>query len=1067
MAARRTTIVLSGLLLVLAALFTGIYGFSGKLALPADVEQAMNSIPDKLDYNIHVKKILSDKCFSCHGPDSKKQKADLRLDLSDAAYGKVTESGLKAIAPGNIAKSEVANRILSSEADYMMPTPASHLTLTATEKATILKWIEQGATYKPHWAFVAPEKVDLPKVNDTKWIKNDIDRFVLSRLEREGLRPSPEADKETLIRRVSFDITGLPPTIAEIDNFINNNSANAYEQMVDYYLQSPRYGERMAAYWLDVARFADSHGYLDDKHRDASPWRDWVIEAYNKNLPYDKFITWQLAGDLLPNATKEQILATGFNRNQKQNTEAGIIPEEFRVEYNVDRTNTLGTGILGLTLGCAKCHDHKYDPVSQKDYYSLYAFFNSTFELGSSNYGNYDNMVPGPTLLLTTDNDDRRIDSLNKIIKYLEQKDQPVKSADPGKSLSQKIIAHLSFDKTESLRNDEGKITNAFRNAVQPLKSAAVNREKSGKGIAGNSLLLDEETKVNFSAYGLGYFERYEPFSVSIWVKAPKTYEESAILHHSDSRRYGFQGYDLMLMNNRVAFRLMHAYPHDAISIVSNQPIETDQWCHIAASYDGSSRAAGLRIYINGKAVPVTVEYDHLKKNIRSFPDIHKTAVLTGLTFGDRVLEKTMKDAELDEFCLFNNTLDEAEAIWLYNAKAVSLLHDKTLPMQHQPDSLMNARMQLAALYDSVKEAMVMGDLPKPLTTHVLLRGVYDNYGEVVQPGTPASILPYSNNSPKNRLGLAQWLFKPEHPLTARVAANHAWEMYFGRGLVKTSDDFGNQGEMPSHLELLDYLAIQFRDNGWNLKQLQKMILMSATYRQQSVITPELREKDPDNILLARSSRYRMPAEMIRDQALAVSGLLSSKIGGPSVYPYQPPGLWEALSDKSWRYIYKLSEGEDLFRRSIYTIVKRSSPPPYMLIFDAPDRNFCTVKRSVSSSPLQALALMNDPTFIEASKFIATRAIKEQGNNRDEKLSFAFRLVTGRLPGKEEANLLGEMYETESTEFKNHPDKAKKLLKVGNAKMQQPASLDGLVEAATYTNVVMALLNTDEFITRK
>ncbi|MGN6492837.1 MAG: DUF1553 domain-containing protein [Agriterribacter sp.] len=1066
MTARRTRIFLLGLLLLLAVLFTGIFGFSGKLTLPADVEQAMNSIPDKLDYNIHVKKILSDKCFSCHGPDSKKQKAGLRLDLSEAAYNKVTESGLKAITPGNIAKSEVASRILSSDAEYRMPTPESHLTLTATEKATILKWIEQGATYKPHWAFVAPEKAELPAVDNEKWIKNDIDRFVLSRLEREGLQPSPEADKETLVRRVSFDVTGLPPTIAEIDNFISNNAPNAYEQMVDYYLQSPRYGERMAAYWLDVARFADSHGYLDDKHRDASPWRDWVINAYNKNLPYDKFITWQLAGDLLPNATKEQILATGFNRNQKQNTEAGIIPEEFRVEYNVDRTNTLGTGILGLTLGCAKCHDHKYDPVSQKDYYSLYAFFNSTFELGSSNYGNYHNMVPGPTLLLTTDADDRKIDSLNKVIQYLEQKSQPVKSVDPAKSLSEKIIAHLPFDNTEMLKVGE-KTGKAFRNTIQPLSSAAVTGEKSGKGITGNSLLLDEETRANFSAYGLGYFERYEPFSVSIWLKVPKTYEESAILHHSDSRRYGFQGYDLMLMNNRVAFRLMHAYPHDAISVISNEAIASDQWCHIAASYDGSSRAAGLRIYVNGKAVPVTVEYDNLKKNIRSFPDIHKTAVLTGLTFGSRVLEKTMKDAELDEFCLFNNTLDEAEAAWLYNTRSVTLTHNRNAPFQLRPDSLMNARMQLAAIYDSVKEAMVMGDLPKPLTTHVLLRGVYDNYGEVVQPGTPASILPFPKSLPQNRLGIAEWLFLPEHPLTARVAVNHAWELYFGRGLVKTSDDFGNQGEMPSHPELLDYLAIEFRDNGWNLKQLQKMILMSATYRQQSVITPELQEKDPDNILLARSSRYRMSAEMIRDQALAISGLLSPKIGGASVYPYQPPGLWEALSDKSWRYTYKLSEGEDLFRRSIYTIVKRSSPPPYMLIFDAPDRNFCTVKRSVSSSPLQALALLNDPTFIEASKFIASRTIKEGGSNRNEQLSFAFRLVTGRLPDKAELALLEEMYNTESDLLKNHPGKAKKILTVGNAKMQQPASAEGLIETAAYTNVVMALLNTDEFITRK
>ncbi|MBX2923870.1 MAG: DUF1553 domain-containing protein [Chitinophagaceae bacterium] len=1067
MITRRTRLVLFSFFLLLAVLFAGIYGFSKKITFPADVQQAMSGLPDRLDYNVHVKKILSDKCFSCHGPDSKKQKADLRLDVSETAYNKVTESGLKAIKPGNVAQSEVVHRIVSSDPEYRMPTPDSHLMLTAAEKAVIIKWIEQGAVYKPHWAFTAPGKSNPPKVHDTKWVRNDIDRFVLQKLENEGLNPSPEADKETLIRRVSFDLTGLPPSIAEADAFLSDHSENAYEKMVDRFLQSPRYGERMAAYWLDVARFADSHGYLDDKHRDASPWRDWVIDAYNKNLPYDQFITWQLAGDLLPNATKEQILATGFNRNQKQNTEAGIIPEEFRVEYNVDRTNTLGTAMLGLTLGCAKCHDHKYDPVSQKDYYSLYAFFNRTFELGSSNYGNYHNMVPGPTLLLTDAADDHKIDSLHTVIKYLEQKNQPVKSQSPEKSLSQKIVAHLSFDQTETLKISAGKTATAFRNSVQPAFPAAASRQKSGKGIAGNALLLDEETFVNFQPYGLGYFERYEPFAVSIWVKVPQKYEESAILHHSDSRRYGFQGYDLMLFNNKVGFRLMHAYPHDALSIIADQEMDAGQWYHITASYDGSSRAAGMRIYINGKVVPVTVEYDHLKKNIRSFPDIHKASPLAGLAFGARVLEKTMKGAALDEFCLFNNTLDESEAEWLYKSRSIALQRDPSTPLHVKPDSLMNARMQLAAAYDSVKEAMVMGDLPQPLTTHVLLRGVYDNYGEEVRPGTPASVLPFPDSLPENRLGLAKWLFLPAHPLTARVAVNHVWEMYFGRGLVKTSDDFGNQGEMPSHPELLDYLSVLFRESGWNLKQLQKMILMSATYRQQSVITPELHERDPENILLARSSRYRMPAEMIRDQALAISGLLSPKIGGPSVYPYQPPGLWEALSDKSWRYVYKLSEGEDLFRRSIYTIVKRSSPPPYMLIFDAPDRNFCTVKRPVSSSPLQALALMNDPTFIEASKFIATRAIKEGGNSVDDKLSLAFRLVTGRLPGKAESALLMEMYRAESDIFKKHPDKAKKILAVGNANMEQPASLEGLMEAAAYTNVTMALLNTDEFITRK
>ena len=1067
MITRRKKTILSGALLFLLIFVTGKYAFTGKLDIPADVQQAMESLPDKLDYNIHVKKILSDKCFSCHGPDTKKQKADLRLDLADAAYNKVTESGLKAIKPSAIAASEVAHRILSNDKEYTMPTPASHLSLSTEEKAILLKWIDQGAAYKPHWAFVAPEKTGLPEVKQESWVKNDIDRFVLNRLEKEGIAPSAEADKETLIRRVSFDITGLPPAIAEIDAFVKNTRPDAYEKMVDHFLASPRYGERMAAYWLDVARFADSHGYLDDKHRDASPWRDWVINAYNKNLPYDKFITWQLAGDLLPKPTQEQILATGFNRNQKQNSEAGIIPEEFRVEYNIDRTNTLGSAMMGLTVGCAKCHDHKYDPISQKDYYSLFAFFNSTFELGSSNYGD-NNLVPGPTLLLTKKEDEEKIAALSRLIQTLQQQQKNGAAEKPEQSLAEKAIASISFDKATRIKTNTGKSIEtvpAMRNTVNPLLSAKVSGEKTVKGVAGNALLLDEETLVNFAPFQIGFFERYEPFSFSIWVKLPKTYGESAILHQSDPRRYGFQGYDLLLKNNQVNFRLMHAFPHDAISVFTQQTLDTGKWYHIAVSYDGSSSAKGVSIYVNGTAAVTTTEYDNLRKNIQPHPNIHKVAGFTGLSFGARVLERTMKGAALDEFCLFNNTLDAAEASWLFHNKAVNFTAGNKA-VKKPADTLMAVRRQLDDLYDSTREVMVMGDLPHPRTTRVLLRGVYDNYGDTVAPGTPKSILPFPGGLPKNRLGLAQWLLLPDHPLTARIAVNRIWEMYFGRGLVKTSDDFGNQGEMPSHPALLDYLAIRYREKGWNTKDLQKYILMSATYRQQSVVTPALQEKDPANILLARSSRYKMPAEMIRDQALAIGGLLSGKIGGPSVYPYQPAGLWEALSDKSWRYVYQQSHGEDLFRRSIYTVVKRSSPPPFMLIFDAPDRNFCTVKRSVSSSPLQALALLNDPTFIEAAKFVAVRMLHEGGSSMQDKLNFGFRLVTGRTPDNKEVALLNRMYSTEHDLYKKQPAKAKKILSAGEATIAAPAD-ENIPELAACTNIVMALINTDEFVTRK
>lgn len=1055
----------AGLLLFLLALIAGNCGMVNPLPIPEEVATAMRELPDQLDYNIHVKKVLSDKCFSCHGPDAAKQKADLRLDLADAAYEKLTESGLKAIRPGNISKSEVAHRILSTQEDYMMPTPESHLNLNATEKAILLKWIDQGAEYKPHWAFVAPKQPDLPAVRNTNWAQNDIDRFVLHKLEQEGIEPSGRASKESLIRRVAFDVTGLPPGIAAIDSFLNDSSPEAYEKMVDRYLESPRYGERMAAYWLDLARFADSHGYLDDKHRDASPWRDWVISAYNRNLPFDTFLTWQLAGDLLPNASKEQILATGFNRNQKQNSEAGIIPEEFRVEYVVDRTNTIGAAAMGLTISCAKCHDHKYDPISQKDYFSLYAFFNSTFELGSSNYGAPDNIVPGPTLLLTSNEQDQQISALQARIRELEAQQRTTTELPPAQSLSGKTLVALDFDKLEKLHTYTSKglqTLPAFRNAAQPTLSAAARAVTLQKGVMGNAIVLDEETLVNLPPYRVGNFERYEPFAYSLWVKLPKTYDETAILHRSDPRRYGFQGYDLSLSKNKLNVRLMHAFPHDAISVLTTEALDTLNWHHVAVSYDGSSKASGIQIYVNGKQAATTVEYDHLIKNINPQPDIHKVVGFTGLSFGERSLEKSLKGGAIDQFYLFNQTLSANEAAFLFANKQFQVK-----PAAHKAvtDSLQVVRKALAQLYDTTKEVMVMGDLPTPRTTHVLLRGIYDSYGDEVRPSTPAAVLPFPDSLPRNRLGLAKWLFLPQNPLTSRIAVNRIWEQFFGTGLVKTSDDFGNQGEMPSHPELLDHLAIYYQKNGWNTKALQKYILMSATYRQSAVVRPELLERDPANRLLARSSRYKMPAEMIRDQALAVSGLLSEKIGGRSVYPYQPPGLWEALSDKSWRYNYIESTGEDLFRRSIYTVVKRSSPPPFMLLFDAPDRNFCTVKRTVSSSPLQALALMNDPTFIEAAKFVAVRMMKEGGKQRPEQLEYGFRLITGRRPNEQEAQLLEKMYHTEYNEFNTYPMKATKLLAVGKA--PDPVAERNRKEIAAYVNLVMALMNTDEFIVRK
>ena len=1038
-----------------------------EVEVPQEVSLAMNSINEEIDYNIHVKKILSDKCFACHGNDAKKQKADLRLDIADAAYSKKTESGMKAIVPGDISSSDFVHRILSEDPDYRMPEPSSHLSLTTYEKAILVKWIEQGAVYKKHWAFVPPEKVNPPKVNNSKWVKNEIDKFILKKIEEKGLTPAKKAERENLIRRLSFDIRGFAPSIKEINDFVQSKDSKAYEKLVDTFLQSVHYGERMAAYWLDVARFADSYGYLDDKHYDMSPWRDWVINAYNKNLPFDKFISWQLAGDLLPKATQEQILATGFNRNHKQNSEAGAIEEEFRVEYVVDRTNTLGTGLMAMTVGCAKCHDHKYDPISQKDFYSLSAFFNSTFEKGSPNFGN-DDMVPSPTLLLTKKEDELRISQLKKFIELEEKKQSLIDAKNVAlvkskgvegikESLSKKVLAKLSFDKTIG----KGNKTEYFVNEADGNNHASYKFIETGKGIQGNSLKYNEETFVAFPKYKLGYFERYQSFSFSLWIKVPTKYPLATVFHQSDYHRYGYQGYDLLLKENKLNFRIVHAYPNDMISVSSKIALDANKWYHVAISYNGSSRANGIDLYIDGKKVNVTVDYDQLKKHIRSYPSVHKVSAFKGFNFGTRELDRSMPGGEIDEFGLFNDVLIPEEVSHLYALQTYPVSSKATKPKEiFSP--LSKLRMELGNIYDSTKEVMVMGDLPKPRPTYVLIRGVYDNHGKQVYPSAPDAILPFSKDLPKNRLGLVSWLFSDKNPLTSRVAVNRIWELIFGKGLVRTSDDFGNQGEMPSHPELLDYLSVWYRENKWDTKALQKLIFMSATYQQSSITDSVTTRSDPQNILLTRSPRYRFPAEMIRDNALAMSNLLSSKVGGPSVYPYQPAGLWEQLSEKSWAYPYLQVNGEGLYRKSIYTIRQRTSVVPFMQIFDAGDRSVCAVKRQKSSSPMQSLALLNDPQIIEAARFIADRMLKEGGNTTQNQLKFGFYIVTGRNPNSKELQLLQNMYLVESENFKKHPVKAKKILMIGATRTKT----NDLGLLATYTGIVHTLMNTDEFITR-
>jgi hypothetical protein len=737
-------------------------------------------LPEEVSYNFDIRPILSDKCLACHGPDANKREAGLRLDDPQAAFKALKDNPkAHAIVAGKPELSEAYLRITTTDTSLRMPPPASNLKLSQREVSLIEKWIKQGAKYEKHWAFVAPKKPAIPEVDNEDWPKNEIDYFVLEKQEQKGMEPNEEADKERLLKRLSLDLTGLPPTLKMMDEFLADKSANAYEKMVDQLLKNPAYGEKMAIHWLDLARYADSHGYQDDGYRTQWPWRDWVIHAFNKNMHYNDFVTWQLAGDLLPNSSKEQLLATGFNRNHKITEEGGVIPEEYRIMYVTDRNDLFGKGLLGVTLECAHCHDHKYDPFSQKEYYQMFAFFNNVSEVG--------------------------IESV---------------------------------------------------------------------------------------------------------IGGPETYAKKPLMEISDD---------------------------DVKSILS---------------------------FVNK-------------------PDTNKLIV------------------------------------------------------------------------------SVMGDLDSTRKTYILKRGVYDAPGDEVQPGTPNSILPFDKKYPKNRLGLSKWLFDKRNPLTSRVYVNILWQEFFGKGIVKTSGDFGMQGELPSHPALLDWLAVDFMEHNWDIKRLVKLMVTSATYRQSAVVTKEKLAVDPDNILLARGARYRIHAEFIKDLVLSSSGLLNKTIGGPSVKPYQPAGLWEgATSGRGLLSVYNQDHGASLYRRGMYTLIKRTVPPPTMSIFDASNRDLCEVKRLKTNTPLQALVMMNDPAVLEASRVLATKLLREKTEAKD-KIVKAFRLIVCRTPNEKELSVLTAYYDKELKTIK--PQAADKMIAVGEYPLTRNVDKKSL---ASLMRVISTIYNLEETITK-
>ncbi len=1044
-----------------------------------ELREAQAQLPSVIDFNYHVKPILSDKCFACHGPDQANQQADLRLDIADGAFAALSSGNGQAIVPRKLHKSQAFLRMISDDPALVMPPPEAHLALSIQEVATIAKWIEQGAAYKPHWSLIPLKPVESPATAEPS-LNNEIDRFIVDRLRNKGLSLAKEAAPTQLIRRLSFTLTGLPPSLAEIEAFLDDPSPDAYERLVDRYLASDAYGEHMAAYWMDVARYADSDGYLDDKHRENFPYRDWVIQAFNDNMSYEQFVTWQIAGDLLPDASRESILATAFNRMHKKNSEAGIVYEEFRVEYVADRTNTFGKAFLGLTMECARCHDHKYDPISQQDYYQLFSFFNSTNELGTPVYG--PDQTPGPSLMLPTPLQEQQLDSLKAYISKLDRERahyQPDLAFQDWKAhnllnlprvqkrLQQKLVAHYGFDQVEKkgkgYESPEAEGRTAPAKLIDPVLKA---------GKVGQAFFTNDYNKGHLGKK-VGWYDRTDAFSLDLWVYPDTLYEDVAILYHSEDVRIGLKGYTLSLQGNKPTFIMAHSWPQNAIQVQANTALPIRRWTKLTVTYDGSSQAKGVRMFLDGQQQSLTTVHDNLYKGILFEPNIH-TYGFRGLSIGNMGKSVPFKRGGIDELKVYEGVLSALE-VWV-DYVPFSSGNKSNLPQDLLQDYYAvnidpvekEYRAQLSTLrqaenqvVNEVSEIMVMGDLPQARPTFVLNRGAYDDPGQEVFPKMPKSILSYPDSLPPNRLGLAQWLFDKRNPLTARVFVNRIWHLHFGRGLTRTIEDVGNQGGLPSHPELLDWLAWDFMQHGWDIKRLHKQIVLSTTFRQSSKVSPELHELDPENIYLARGPSRRMTGEMIRDNALAISGLLNPSLGGPSVHPYQPKNLWASLTNKKWAYRYPEADTLNSYRRSLYTFWKHSAPPPSMQIFDLGSRAECVIRRQITSTPLQALNLLNDPQFIEAARMLAEQALTKS-NDPEAQIHYVFMTCTGRAPTQSELNSLKSFYQQEKAQFEAHPEKALAYLSTGISPWNKELEPDSLAALGVLANSVM---NTDEAYT--
>jgi hypothetical protein len=1175
-------------------------------------------IPDRPDWNWDVRPILSQNCFSCHGRAT--QKAGLRLDVQESAYGPIPDDkNRRAIVPGNLRKSELYKSIISTDPDHKMPPKEAHKTLSTRDVAVIERWIAQGAQYKQHWAYMTPTIV---KPKQTKWgsqAVNEIDRYVYAGLAKEGLSPSPEADRETLINRVTLDLTGLPPTLEEVDAFVNDKDPSAYEKLVDRLLTSIEYAERQTNIWLDVARYADTRGGLNDNERPLTyPYRDWVIDAFHRNMPYDRFVTWQLAGDQLQNPTREQLLATAFLKAGRQDSEGGSIDEEFRINNVNERTELIGKDFLGLTVGCAKCHDHKYDVIAQADYYSMAGFFNQMEEggLASTSRGT----PRGATLEWPTELQSNKLaeahaltvtkeDTYQNALRAAQKKAAAALAAMPDGARTSVLEASIAADTQAYYPLDSGytgDFSSLYLEPQEPLLGLPVEGEKSpfdrmartqlaaflqqkiladvhtgkpapmlGRGqaaavspigrravMAGDLAAMKADpglprlasrevewameqliasgyvddrlgpggARINyrrlpqwvhpealqwtdsglgdgknafvsnvkfvpghkgqgiqlrdsvFSAdQSVGMFERTQAYSFDFWLKlrtepyvdTTRPNGPSASILYNNSSIEG-QGYELSMANGKLSYSIIHLAPREMLQVSTKENIPTGRWVHITSTYDGDSKAEGMHVYVDGKEWPVQIDHNQLTRS--SFPqpvNNNGQASYFGLAAGINFNRPELVDGALDEFRVITRALTPLEVAYLEDPKAalavpeqdarvdialISAYKDPAVRKAWQ--DLTEARLNEQRVETPILRIMIAGDQPMPRKNYVLDRGVYNSYREEVKPQALPRVLPWNEKLPRNRLGLAAWLFDPQHPLTARVYINRMWQGHFGNGIVQTVDDFGTQGTNPTHPQLLDYLAVEFIRSGWDIRHMHRLMVMSATYRQNSNISRDNLEKDPRNFLLGHGPRLRMPAETIRDNALTISGLLIRKVGGDAVFPYAPDAIWDGVAQGHVVYPTNVPADEN-YRRSMYTFVKRNAPAANLAPFDMPDRRDAQVTRPTSNTPLQGLAMLNDAQFMEAYRKLAERAINSSAN-ADDQLITLWRLAVRRHPDATELATIKAYRASEVALMRESPDEVKKLIAIGLA----PADPEvDPAELAALTVVTATVMNTPDAYT--